>query len=68
MPTYTLTAEHNNEAETVDVIADDDASAMLTAIGEIMTRAYPNVQLWARGEITLTNDRGDVVETMAAKS
>jgi hypothetical protein len=32
-----------------------------------MTRAYPNIALWAKGEITLTDSDGVIVQTMAAK-
>jgi hypothetical protein len=67
MPSYTLTAKYGGEVETVIIASRDDDYATLDAIGEIMNRAYPDVALWARGEITLANARGDIINTMPAK-
>lgn len=67
MAKYYLTAEHEGTTQVIRIDAVDDASAMLQGIDEVMTRAYPNVDLWAKGAITLTNSNGDVVQSMAAK-
>lgn len=67
MATYTLTAKYDGDSETVSVEARNDADAMITAIHEIMNRAYPNVALWAKGEITLADSKGAIIQTMESK-
>jgi hypothetical protein len=67
MATYTLTAKYKGDSEVVTLEARNDGDAILTGVGEIMTRAYPNIALWAKGEITLTDSDGVIVQTMAAK-
>jgi hypothetical protein len=67
MPTYTLTAKYEGDSEVVTLEARDDGDAMLAGIDEIMTRAFPDIALWAKGEITLTDSDGVIVQTMAAK-
>lgn len=67
MATYTLTAKYDGDSEVVTLEARNDADAMLAGIHEIMNRAYPNIALWAKGEITLTDSDGVIVQTMAAK-
>lgn len=67
MATYYLTANHEGTTQVVRIDATDDAQATLEGIGEVMTRAYPDVALWAKGAITLTNSNGDVIQSMAAK-
>lgn len=67
MATYHLTAEYDGETESVTIEARNDAQATLEGIGEVMTRAYPNVTLWAKGAITLTDSKGQVVQSMEAK-
>lgn len=67
MTTYQLTAEHEGDSETVLLEARNDGEAMLVGIAEIMTRAYPGVVLWAKGDITLTDSKGIIVNTMSSK-
>ena len=68
MSTYELTAEYEGDSETVLLEARNDGEAMLAGIAEIMNRAYPDVVLWAKGAITLTDSDGVVVNSMATKS
>ena len=68
MSTYQLTAEYEGDSETVLLEARNDGEAMLAGISEIMSRAYPDVALWAKGAITLTDSDGVVVNSMAQKS
>lgn len=68
MSIYQLTAEYEGDSETVSLEARNDGEAMLAGIAEIMTRAYPDVVLWAKGAITLTDGDGVIVNSMAQKS
>jgi len=64
---YKLTARLNGRRNSVTIYAADDADAILTATFRVMSLAYPNVELWARGAITLTDGKGRVIQTMDAK-
>ena len=64
---YTLTAELDGRRNSVTIDATDDADAILTATFRVLSLAYPNVALWARGAITLTDANGRVIQTMDAK-
>lgn len=66
-PYYTLTAELNGRRNSITIDAKDDADAILTATFRVLSLAYPNVELWARGAITLTASDGRVIQTMDAK-
>lgn len=67
MATYYLTAKYDGDSETVTLDAHDDNDAIASGSFRVMSLAYPNVALWAKGEITLTNSDGVVIQTMAAK-
>lgn len=66
-PYYTLTAELDGRRNSVTIDATDDADAILTATFRVLSLAYPNVALWARGAITLADANGRVIQTMDAK-
>jgi len=67
MNTYTLTAELDGHRKSVTVHATDDADAILTGTFRVLSLAYPNVALWARGAITLTDADGRIIQTMDEK-
>jgi hypothetical protein len=66
MKTYTLQASTRTAVQAVPIEAEDDISAMLQAIDQILGRAVTS-QVWARGYITLTDPAGEVVQSMDAK-
>ena len=66
MSNYTLTATLNGETATLRLTGEDDNDAMLTATGMMLDRGIKS-ELWGRGEIVLTDSRGVVVNSMAAK-
>lgn len=66
---YTLKAKLNGKTNTKTVWAGNDEVATLEAIGHIMNKAYQDTKSsWAIGEIVLTNDNGDILQTMEAKA
>lgn len=67
MATYQLTAERDGLTETVTIEARNDADAIANGSFRVMELAYPNVELWAKGAITLTDAKGVIVQTMAEK-
>jgi len=67
MKTYYLTAELDGDIETVELYANRDCDAIATGSFRVMSLAYPNVTLWAKGKITLRDDNGKVVKVMEAK-
>jgi len=66
MNTYTLQATTSTTAQAVPIEAEDDTSATLQAIDQILGRAKTS-PVWARGLITLTDPAGNVLQTMDAK-
>jgi hypothetical protein len=66
MNTYTLQATTSTTAQAVPIEAEDDSSAMLQAIDQILGRALAS-PVWARGLITLTDPDGNVIQTMDAR-
>jgi hypothetical protein len=68
MMTYTLTAELNGKIEATPIEAYSDNDAMMGAIAKIMNRAAENpTGPWGKGEIRLTNEAGELIESMPAK-
>lgn len=67
MAKYLLTARHEREVETVVIEAFSDADAIANASFKVMELAYPNVALWAKGEIELSDTAGVILQSMAAK-
>lgn len=66
-PYYILTAEYQGRKNSVTLQAENDEDAIVTASFRVISYAYPNVALWAKGAITLTDNTGRVVKTMDAK-
>lgn len=66
MYTYTLQASTSTTVQAVPIEAEDDTSATLQAIDQILGRAITS-PVWARGSITLTDPAGNVLQTMDAK-
>jgi len=67
MATYYLSAELDGDIQTVELDATCDGDAIVAGSLRVMSLAYPNVALWAKGEITLTDSDGLIIQTMAAK-
>lgn len=68
MTQYTLTASLGEDFRISPIFADNDTEATLTAIGEIMDKAYQNKQSpWALGEIKLLSPSGELLREMPAK-
>jgi len=67
MATYYLSAELDGTIHTVSLDATCDGDAIVAGSLRVMSLAYPNVALWAKGEITLTDSEGLVIHTMSAK-
>jgi len=66
---YTLKAKLNGKTNTKTVWASRDDVATLEAIGHIMDKAHKDTKSsWAIGEIVLTNDKGEILQTMEAKA
>jgi hypothetical protein len=63
---YLLIAERGTTTNMVRIEADSDELAQLEAVFKIM-RAAPTLPLWARGEITLKREDGEVIARMPAK-
>lgn len=65
--TYTLTAELDGKIEATPIEAPDNTSAMFEAIFKILNRAHENPKgAWAKGEIKLTDEAGNLVQSMEA--
>ena len=67
MERYTLTAKFDGKIESITLRAKDDGDAMLESILLILAKAEGYTQPWASGEIILTNEAGEIVQTMAEK-
>ncbi|NBR91501.1 MAG: hypothetical protein EBS68_16645 [Rhodobacteraceae bacterium] len=67
MERYTLTAKFDGKTESITLRAKDDGDAMLESILLILAKAHGYTQPWASGEIILTNEAGEIVQTMAEK-
>lgn len=69
MNTYTLTASAGFKIERIELIEDNDTDAIFAAIAHILDTAAvgPNRMLWARGEIILFNQDGEIIKRMEAK-
>ena len=66
---YTLKAKLNGKTNTKTVWASRDDVATLEAIRHIMEKAHAKQSSsWAIGEIVLTNDNGEILQTMEAKA
>lgn len=63
---YILIAELGTTTNVVPFDAESDTDAEMTAAFKVM-RAAPGSRLWARGEITLKNEAGNVISRMPAK-
>jgi hypothetical protein len=63
---YILIAELGTTTNMVSFDAENDTDAELTAAFKVM-RAAPESTLWARGEVTLKNEAGDIISRMPAK-
>ena len=65
---YTLTAELNGKIEATPIDAVDDVDAMFSAISKIMNRAAENpLGAWAKGRIELTDENGELINSMDPK-
>jgi hypothetical protein len=63
---YKLKAHTTTKTKWVHLVASDDSTAMMEAIGYIMDEAMSSV-VWAKGQITLTAPDGTLVAEMGAK-
>ena len=63
---YTLTAVDDVREESVVIDAQESLEATMSAIATILNKAYSD-PLWAKGEITLADDKGRVLQTMERK-
>ena len=68
MSTYTLTASGSGKMQTVTLEATDDIDAITIGALTVMRNAYPNVQPWASGRITLANSDGTIISEMKEKT
>lgn len=67
MNRYKLTAKAEGTQATVSLMAENDTQAMFESIFTILDLASTS-QLWAKGEITLVNNAGEIVNTMEGKN
>jgi hypothetical protein len=72
-PRYCLTASLGLTTLRLRFDADDDTAAVMYSIREILDRAAMeqdfafDQQFWSKGEITLTNPAGAIIESMPLK-
>ena len=66
MKNYKLKASTTTKTKWIHLVASDDSSAMMDAIGYIMNEAMSS-PVWAKGAITLTAPDGRLVAEMGAK-
>lgn len=64
---YKLTAKGNGTQATVLLMAYNDTDAMFESIFTILDLAMTS-EVWAKGEITLLNNAGEIVNTMEGKN
>jgi len=67
MRTFILRATLSGRTNTVRIEAESDTDAIGVSAMRIMSLAYPNNAMWAKGHIELINDMGVVLREMAAK-
>ena len=66
MNRYKLKASTTAKTKWIHLVASDDSTAMMDAIGYIMNEAMSS-PVWAKGAITLTAPDGRLVAEMGAK-